>query len=149
MKNVKTQILIMLSIGLVGFGIMFYELVKAVAKIVNHSGITAVFLSGRIQHGIGELMIFVTFFSLLLLGKIWTKARIFALADRLKFVMMGGGLLNGLALFNTISENSDWIYLFRFWCLFLLIFGQIAASVAKWMIGKEIDRQTSRKLREV
>lgn len=34
-----------------------------------------------------------------------------------------------------------WSHTFRLWCLFLLIFGQIAAPIAKWLAGKEIERR--------
>lgn len=146
MKNVKTQILIMLIIGFVGFGIMFYELVKVFTGVVNNEGVRFVPLDGVIQHKVGELMIFVSFFSILLFSKIWTKERVFALADKIKFVMLIGGILNGLAWL-TVSDKLAWSHSFRLWCLFLLIFGQIAAPIAKWLAGKDIRKNLSSETR--
>ena len=137
-KRQKIEVVLMLAVGLCGFGWMFFELAKRILIVSNQSSISSIPFDGKIQHGIGELMVSISFFSILLMSKVWLKERVFLLSSKLRFVMIIGGLLNGLAWFTTSSEEP-WNGLFRMWCLFLFIFSIFATRIANWMVSKTKD----------
>lgn len=131
----KIEFIVMLSIGVFGFGWMFIILVKYISIVINQSGFLSIPFHGKLYHGIGELMLSISFFSILLMSKIWVKERVFSLSNKLRFVMITGGILNGLAWFTTSSEEK-WNGVFRMWCLFLFAFGFCGHIAANWLVNK-------------
>ena len=124
----------MTLIGIPAFIWLIVELIRVFLEVVNRSGVSAVPLDGVIQHKIGELMVGVPLFLILLLSNKWSKEKIFTLISQTQIVMIIGGLLNGVAYFSLRErENFDWF--FQVWCLILLIAGLLGAPFAKWFVS--------------
>lgn len=126
--------MVMIALGLFGFGWMFTELVKRILVVSNQSSISFITFDGKTQYGVGELILTLSFFSILLMTKVWVKEKVFSLSRKLRFLMILGGLLNGLAWFTTSSEEN-WNGLFRMWWLFLFVFSIFATPIANWMVS--------------
>ena len=135
MKNKKPNFWLMLLVGVAAFVWLFAELVRVFLEVVHRSGIPSVPLDGVIQHKVGELMVAGPLFLIVLLGNIWPKGKLAALADRARVVMVVGGLLNGLAWYSVRDRMAAGSF-FRVWCLVLLVVGLFGARIAKWLVSK-------------
>jgi hypothetical protein len=135
MKKQKIMFWLMLLVGIIAFVWMFAELGRVCLEVVNRSGVWSIPLDGVVQHKIGELMVSITLFLVLLLSYVWSKDRLFAFANRMQIVMIVGGLLNGLAWYS-MRERADWDSFFRIWCLIILVVGLFGSQIAKWLVSK-------------
>ncbi len=122
-------------VGAVAFVWMFAELGRVFLEVVNRSGVSAIPLDGVVQHKIGELMVSVSLFLVVLLSYVWSKERLFTFASRMQFVMIVGGLLNGIAWYG-LRERESWDSFFRIWCLIILVVGLFGSQIAKWLVSK-------------
>lgn len=118
---------LMSLIGAIAFVWMFAELGRVFLEVVNRSGVSAIPLDGVIQHKIGELMVSVSLFLVVLLSYVWSKERLFTFASRLQIVMIVGGLLNGIAWYG-LRERESWDSFFRIWCLIILVVGLFSSQ---------------------
>ena len=122
-------------VGAVAFVWMFAELGRVLLEVVNRSGISSIPLDGVVQHKIGELMVSVSLFLVVLLTYVWSKERLFTFASRMQIVMIVGGLLNGIAWYG-LRERESWDSFFRIWCLIILVVGLFGSQMAKWLVSK-------------
>ena len=125
----------MVLVGIPAFVWLLAELLRALMEVVNRSGILSVPLDGVIQHKVGELMVGAPLFLILLLSNKWSKEKILALTNRLRVVMIAGGLLNGLAWYS-LRERAAWNSFLRVWCLVLLCAGLFGAQIVGWVVNK-------------
>jgi len=135
MKKQKIMFWLMSLVGILAFGYMLAELGRVFLEVVNRSGVSAIPLDGVIQHKIGELMVSVPLFLVVLLSYVWSKERLFTFASRLQIVMIVGGLLNGIAWYG-LRERESWDSFFRIWCLIILVVGLFGSQTAKWLVSK-------------
>jgi hypothetical protein len=133
MRNQKLNFWLMSLVGLPAFVWLIAELIRVFFEVVNRSGFLSVPFDGVIQHKVGELMVGVPLFLILLLDNKWSKERTLALADQMQGWMIVGGLLNGLAWYS-LREREAWNSFFRVWCLILLFVGLFASQIAKWLV---------------
>ncbi len=122
-------------IGAVAFVWMLAELGRVLLEVVNGSGVSAIPLDGVVQHKIGELMVSISLFMVVLLSYVWSKERLFTFASRMQIVMIVGGLLNGIAWYG-LRERESWNSFFRIWCLIILVVGLFGSQIAKWLVSK-------------
>ena len=132
----------MLFVGIAAFIWLFAELVRVFLEVVNRSGVSSIPLDGIIQHKVGELMVAVPLFLIMLLGNIWSKEKLFALANRMRIVMIVGGLLNGVAWYSVRDRMASGSF-FRIWCLVLLFVGLFGAPIAKWLVSKTKEKSSA------
>jgi len=135
MEKRKLNFWVMLLVGIPAFIWLFVELLRVFLEIVNRYGIFSVPLDGVIQHKVGELMVATPLFLILLLSNKWSKERIITLVNRMRDVMIIGGLLNGLAWIS-MRDRESWDSFFRVWCLILLCVGLFGSQIAKWVVSK-------------
>ncbi len=96
----------MTLIGIPAFIWLLVKLIKVFLEVTNRSGISSVPLDGVIHHKIGELMVSVPLFLILLLINKWSKEEVFTFINRIQVVMIIGGLLNGLAYFSLRGRET-------------------------------------------
>jgi len=135
MKKQKIMFWFMSLVGILAFGYMLAELWRVFLEVVNRSGVSAIPLDAVIQHKIGELMVSISLFLVVLLSYVWSKERLFTFASRLQIVMIVGGLLNGIAWYG-LRERESWDSFFRIWCLIILVVGLFGSQMAKWLVSK-------------
>lgn len=133
MKNRKFNFWLMLLVGIPAFIWLLVELVRVTSKVVHRFGISSIPLDGVIQHKVGELMVGVPLFLILLLSYKWTKERVLSLVSGTRIIMIIGGLLNALAWYS-LREREPWNSFFRIWCLVLLFVGLFGAQIARWLL---------------
>lgn len=135
MDKQKFNFWLMSLVGIAAFTWLLIELIRVFFEVVNRSGVSSIPLDGVIQHKIGELMIGVSLFLILLLSNKWTKEKVFVFANRTQIIMIIGGILNGLAWFS-LRERESWDSFFRIWCLILLFVGLFGSQIAKLITNK-------------
>ena len=123
----------MLLVGIPAFIWLLVELVRVTLAVINRFGISSVPLDGVIQHKVGEVMVGVPLFLILLLSYKWAKAKVLSLVRGTRILMIVGGLLNALAWY-TLRERDSWNSFFRIWCLVLLFVGLFGAQIARWLL---------------
>lgn len=126
---------LMSLVGTIAFVWIFAELGRVFLEVINRSGISAIPLDGVVQHKIGELMVSVSLFLVVLLSYVWSKERLFTFASRMQIVMIVGGLLNGIAWYS-LRERESWDSFFRISYLVILVVGLFGSQTAKWLVSK-------------
>lgn len=139
MEMKKLNFWLMSLIGTAAFVWLFAELVRVLLEVVDRSGVSSIPSDGVIQHKVGELMVGAPLFLIALLGNVWPKGKLFALADRTRIPMVVGGLLNGLAWYS-MRERAGWDSFFRAWCLVLLLVGLFGSPIAKFVVSKAKEK---------
>lgn len=133
MKNRKLNFWLMLLVAIPAFVWLLVELVRVTSEVINRFGISSVPLDGAIQHKVGELMVGVPLFLILLLSYKWAKAKVLSLVSGTQILMIIGGLLNALAWY-TLRDRESWNSFFRIWCLVLLFVGLFGAQIARRLL---------------
>ncbi len=142
MKNKKLSFWLMVIVGIPAFVWLVAELMRVFLEVVNRSGISSAVLDGVLQHKVGELMICAPLFLILVLGNKWSKEKVAALTDRMRALMIAGGLLNALAWYS-LREREAWDSFFRVWCLILLFAGLFGSQIAKWVVSKSQEESSA------
>ena len=122
-------------VGIVAFGWMIAELVRAVLEVGNQAGVQAVFWDGVVQHKVGELMVGVPFVAILALANLWPKERVRVWIRRTVVLMVIGGLLNVIAWYSLRDRIAATDFL-RLWCLTIFAFGLIGS----WLLTLMLER---------
>jgi hypothetical protein len=108
----------------VGIGWMGLELLRVGWKLAESQGFAAMLTDGVVWHKIGELMVAAPFAWLAIMSNQWPVDKLQTFFSRTKWIMIAGGVLNGIAWL-TLRYRVDW----HIWCLILLIWGTVAAPL--------------------
>ena len=122
-------------VALIAFGWMIAKLLRVFFEVKSQSGLSAIPFDGVMQHKIGELMVGIPFVAILDLSNLWTREKVFSLIRQTRFVMITGGLLNGLAWYS-LGEKVGADSFLRIWCLVIFVFGLVGSWLLSWMVNR-------------
>lgn len=135
MKKRAINFWFLIVVGIVAFGWLITELLLVFFDVKSRSGLAAAAFDGVIQHKIGEIMVAVPFFAVLVLSNLWSPEKISSLIRRTRLVMITGGLLNALAWYS-LREKVEADSFLRIWCLVIFVFG----LVGSWLLSRMLNR---------
>ena len=116
---------------------MVVELLRVTWNVGRGAGIGAIALDGVVQHKVGELLVALPLIAVAVLSNVWTKERLLVLIRRTQLLMLGGGMLNGLAWLS-LRDRVDWAW----WCVLLLA----AGLLGPWLTRMIAERSKVRGL---
>lgn len=112
------------------------ELLRVMLEVVRTRGYTGLPLDGVVQHKIGELLIAFPILCVLLAIARHSEERIMRAVDGVRWIILAGGVLNGIAWFSLADRAAPTSFL-RVWCLALLAFSVVAPRVLKLIAARE------------
>ena len=124
-----------------GIGWMGLELLRVGWSILETKNFAAMITDGVVLHKIGELMVAAPFAWLAIMSSQWPVEKLQTFFTRTKWVMVAGGVLNGLAWL-TLRDIVDW----HVWCLILLVWGTVAAPLFGKYVIKLAQKMRSKKV---
>ena len=139
MNDRRLNFWIMVLAGVPAFIWLAAELVRVSLEVWGRSGVWSLAGDGVVQHKVGELMVAVPLYLLLLLANRWPVDKVSALANRTRIVMIAGGVLNAVAWYS-LRDREPWDSFFRIWCVILLLVGLFGSQIAKWVTARTRPR---------
>ena len=115
-----------LGLGVLSLFIFALTCIRPIRAIGFSNGILPFLLDGKIQHKIGELLLWIPFFYIGLSTFDLNRSELLQLIDRYRWPMFFGGLLNLISWFSL--KDQAWWHPF---CWFIFFWGLFAVPVCK------------------